>query len=66
MLDIGGKGGKNMLPKINVAEIPDYCFNNIGDAVSRALKAFYADPKNVEEFEEWKRNRTGSSEGGRE
>ena len=53
-------------PKIHTDEIPNIEFRILGDAISKALEKFYADPKNVEEFEEWKRNRAGSSEGGRE
>lgn len=44
-------------PKIHTDEIPNIEFRILGDAISRALEKFYADPKKKQEFEQWRKAR---------
>ena len=45
--------------KIDVAQIPQAEVQNLSMTFLGGVKKFYGDPKNLQRFEEWKKNREG-------
>ena len=43
--------------KINTSQIPETEAKLLAMTFLDAIKKFYSDPKNVEKFQEWKKNR---------